>query len=144
MSPMPNDIVVLDSNEIIFGLLGNEPYPKILIDNLNVIILKYDFLINRQIKLEVESNLPKTIVGKFNRLLSLNVIKVDNEELSNNLITKYKQLGLKKGDIIIAGFTEFKKAKYIVSENRHFLSELNKKDFEVLSAKEFLEIIGLL
>ena len=141
---MPNDIVVLDSNEIIFGLLGNEPYPKILIDNLNVIRLKYDFLINRQIKLEVESNLPKTIVGKFNRLLSLNVIKVDNEELSNNLITKYKQLGLKKGDIIIAGFTEFKKAKYIVSENRHFLSELNKKDFEVLSAKEFLEIIGLL
>jgi len=38
---------------------------------------------------------------------------------------------------VIGAFTEWVGAKYLISENRHFL-KLNVKDFEVLSAKQFL------
>jgi hypothetical protein len=64
----------------------------------------------------------------------MQVVLDSNEFL---LLEKYIKKGLKKEDAVIGAFTEWVGAKYLISENRHFL-QLNAKDFEVLSAKQFL------
>lgn len=54
---------------------------------------------------------------------------------------KYLELGLAEEDAVIAAFTEWLGAKYLVSENRHFLEELKTEAFQVVDAAEFLNMI---
>jgi len=55
-----------------------------------------------------------------------------------SLLEKYQSRGLKQADSSIAAFVEWVGAKYLISENRHFLKGLNVEEFKILSAKEFL------
>jgi len=54
---------------------------------------------------------------------------------------KYLELGLAEEDVVIAAFTEWLGAKYLVSENRHFLEELKTEAFQVVDAAKFLNMI---
>lgn len=134
-------IVVLDSNELIFGLTGNKQYPKILIDNLKDLSQNYDFRINGQILKEVLDNVPNQYKEKFFKLVNYGLINYDNKLIDKRLINKYKNLKLKKGDNAIAAFTELINADFLISENRHFLQELKTKKFKILNAEQFLKEI---
>lgn len=60
--------------------------------------------------------------------------------MPQNLVTKYIGLGLReKADPVIGAFAEWVRAKYLVSDNRHFLQELKTDAFEVVSLAEFLD-----
>ena len=134
-------IVTLDSNELIFGLTGNKQYPKILIDNLKDLSQNYDFRINRQILKEVLDNVPNQYKEKFFKLVNYGLINYDNKLIDKKLIKKYKNLKLKKGDNVIAAFTELINADFLISENRHFLQELKTKKFKILNAEQFIKDI---
>jgi len=43
-----------------------------------------------------------------------------------------------KADAFIGAFVEWQGAKYLISDNRHFLSDLSGATFKVLSPEEFL------
>ena len=60
------------------------------------------------------------------------------EKIPLYLFKKYKALGLKKGDIIIAAFCEHINAAYLITENRHFLKQMKFDKFKVLSLKDFV------
>jgi len=142
MKIMPKEIiVVLDSNELIFGLIGKEQYPKILIGNLNKLKLNCSFRINRQIVKEVLDNIPNYHHGKFFRLIDYGIIKYDSKIIDKNLLNKYSNLKLKKGDNVIAAYAESVKAKTLISENRHFLKELKTRKFKIVNAEQFLKDI---
>ena len=132
-------VIVLDSNEIIFGLLGRNNFCRILIDNLYKFKEFYDFKINGQIFSEVSRNIPKDAERKFIALLRLNIIKFDKDIIDASLIEKYKKLCLKKGDIIIAAYADKIEADCIISENRHFLKELKTKQFKIRNAEDFIK-----
>lgn len=134
-----NPIVVLDSNELILGLKGSNTYSKSLIDNLSTLNEIYDFRINDGIFQEVIGNIPHYTKEKFGKLLNIGAIKKQDFSIDKNLISKYKNLGLKKGDIVIAAYAELCKANFIISENRHFLQELKTKKFKIVNAEQFLK-----
>jgi hypothetical protein len=63
-----------------------------------------------------------------------------DEPVPQNFVAKYIELGLReKADALIGAFVEWVGAKYLVSDNRQFLEELETDAFEVVSPAEFLD-----
>lgn len=54
------------------------------------------------------------------------------------LVEKYQRLGCRLGDAVVAAHLEALEVKAIVSENRHFLSEIQELPFRVLSSSDAL------
>ena len=124
-------IIVLDSNEYIIFLNKKTHLDKILANN--------KIYINELIVKEVLRNIGESLKGQFYQFLFKSNIILHNEELPINLFEKYKDLGLKKGDIEIAAFCENINTDYLITENRHFLKSKKFEKIKVLNLKEFLE-----
>lgn len=125
--------LVLDSNEYIFYINNKTTDIQELLA-LNSIEIFLNDLIFR----EVIRNLRKDLIISFISLLKNPKFNVSWEKIPEEVIEKYKKLGLKKGDVIIASFCESIDANCLISENRHFLrSNLDKT--QILSLKEFME-----
>ena len=134
----PSTLICIDSNQFVFGL--NETNE----DSVTFLNILSDFnvAIPRLITQEVTRNLDTAVqVRKFYRLIhgAPNFLVVD-EPVPQTFVTKYVELGLReKADTVIGAFAEWVGAKYLVSDNRHFLQELKTDAFEVISPSEFLE-----
>ena len=51
-------------------------------------------------------------------------------------------LGLReKGDAFIGAFAEWMKVDYLISENRHFLRELQTEAYAVMNAERFIQVM---
>lgn len=127
-------IVVLDSNEYLGFLSGNSPFAEGLFGDEKVSIFIHELIVK-----EVLRNLQESIKGEFYTLLFTNNIQVFHGILHSSLLQKYRNLGLKKGDIVIAAFCEHVKAEYLITENRHFL-KIKAEAFKVVDLKEFLTL----
>src|SRR4029079_18123689 len=57
-------------------------------------------------------------------------------------IKHYGGLGAKKGDAVIAAHLDASGIRILLSENRHFLSEIPSLPFRVLTAAEALQELG--
>ncbi len=134
-------LICIDSNQFIFGLTEMD---KDSVRLLNI-LSEFNVAVPRLVVQEVTRNLDtETQVRKFYRLLygAQNVVVVD-EPVPRDLVAKYEQLGLpEKADAVIGAFVEWVGAKYLVSDNRHFLQELQTAAFDVLSPAEFLARLG--
>jgi hypothetical protein len=131
-------LICIDSNQFIFGIDQTAPDSAELLRVLRV----FEVAIPRLVVQEVARNLrtPEQ-VKLFYRLLkdSPRLLIVD-EPVPAELITKYATLGLpEKADTVIGAFSEWVGAKYLISDNRHFLKELKTEAYEVLTPGEFLE-----
>ena len=132
-------IVILDTNEFVFGLIGNQEYPIFLIQGLGKLSENFDFRVSRQIVKEILGNIPKNYQGKLFNFINSGIIKYDDKLIDKNLLVKYKNCGLKKGDAVIAAFADRENTDFLISENRHFLKELKTRKFKILNAEQFLE-----
>lgn len=130
-------IIVLDSNEYINYLSQKTLLlDKIISDGNNMIH------INEAITKEVINNLSEPLIKDFYDFLFRNNINVSYAKMPFSLFNKYKNLGLKKGDIAIAAFCEAIEAKYLISENRHFLKGIKNTKFKIVSVAQFLKKIA--
>ena len=141
MKSTAKPIVILDTNEFVFGLVGNQKHPTLLIQNLGKLRQNFDFRVSRQIIKEILGNIPKNYQGKLFDLINSGMIKYDDKLVGEKLLVKYKTHGLKKGDAVIAAFADKENADILISENRHFLKELKTKRFNVMNAEQFLNEI---
>lgn len=67
-------------------------------------------------------------------------ITIVDQPVPADLVAKYVKLGLnEKADAFIGAFADWQQAKYLVSDNRHFLSELHNAAFEVVTPVVFLQ-----
>ena len=130
-------IIVLDSNEYINYLEKKSEILGEIFSNEGVTIY-----INEIIVKEVLRNIDELKKKEFYSLLSRRTFIAYNEKLQFDLIQKYKEFGLKKGDIVISAFCESINADYLITENRHFLKSKKFDRFKVLSLKEFLRKIS--
>ena len=134
-------LICIDSNQFIFGLTEMDKDSVTLLN----ILSEFNMAVPRLVVQEVTRNLDmETQVRKFYRLLygAQNVVVVD-EPVPRDLVAKYEQLGLpEKADAVIGAFVEWVGARYLVSDNRHFLQELQTAAFDVLSPAEFLARLG--
>lgn len=128
--------ICIDSNQFIFGIEGSDPASEEL-----MLFLPYlEVVIPRLVIKEVVRNLSvvqtKALYSLLNRAPRVHII---DESVPADLVAKYIALGLpEKADAVIGAFAEWQEAKYLVSDNRHFLQELHTDAFEVLSPDEFL------
>ena len=128
--------ICIDSNQFIFGIEGSDPASEEL-----MLLLPYlEVVIPRLVIKEIVRNLSvvqiKALYSLLNRAPRGHII---DEPVPADLVAKYIALGLpEKADAVIGAFAEWQEAKYLVSDNRHFLQELHTDAFEVLSPDEFL------
>jgi hypothetical protein len=98
-------------------------------------------VIPRLIAQEVARNLRSTKqVRRFYRLFyELDSASVVDEPVPVELVAKYVGLGLPaKADAYIGAFAEWMQVRYLISDNRHFLQELQTDAFEVLDTEAFV------
>jgi len=128
--------ICIDSNQFILALTQADPEAEELILNL----AKFDVFVPRLVMKEVTRNLAADRVDYLHRLIADNArFHVVDAPTPPELIEKYVALGLPaKADALIGAFAEWMEARYLVSDNRHFLS-LTTEAFEVLRPGEFLQ-----
>ena len=125
--------LVLDSNEYIFYLANKTNGVLRLLDSQDAKIFLNDLIFD-----EVIRNITKEATKYFISLLKNPKFEVIAHQIPKSLTEKYKNLGLKKADRVIAAFCEAVEADYLITENRHYLNGKKFDKFKVLSLKEFL------
>jgi predicted nucleic acid-binding protein len=136
-------VVVLDSNEFIFAFRSKK---EINLRLLDIILRESSFkivipsLILDEIFERMKELMDRNFASKVRSdILSSHIQVIDIDKVPKNFIKKYTKKGLKDADAAIAAFTEWVKADFLISENRHFLKgELKTDKFLTLTAKEFL------
>ena len=139
--------IILDTNEYIFGLdsEAGEVAPGKVLDAIRVLIEEVEdfrLLLPEIIRKEVQSNIPEDLESDFYRFIysSEKIEHYSMVDVPLELFEKYrKEKGLKEGDSLIAAFTEFIKADYLISENRHIYKDLDIQEITLLNAEEFLK-----
>jgi|SRR3989344_6904871 len=130
--------IVLDSNEYIRFLNEQNPLLNKIFSKKDISIYITDIIVS-----EVLRNL-ETYLGKnFYGIIEKNKILFYPSSSYYHLFKKYKNQGFKKGDIIIASFCNGTGAKYLITENRHFLKS-KTQDFQILNLEEFLKKFKLI
>lgn len=76
----------------------------------------------------------------FHRLfVSPSDVQVIGLPVPRNLIARYVSLGLsEKGDAVIGAFADWMQVDTLISDNRHFLRELQGSPFQVATPEAFL------
>jgi predicted nucleic acid-binding protein len=130
--------ICIDSNQFIFGIAGTDPASE----ELMTLLPHLDVAIPRLVMKEVTRNLNDTLIKAFYSLLAKATrVTIVDEPVPVALVDKYVVLGLpEKADAVIGAFVEWQGAKYLVSDNRHFLEELHSDAFEVVTPDEFLQL----
>lgn len=99
--------------------------------------------IPRLIAKEVTRNLIAEEVREFYRLFQEEQFgQIIDEPIPSALVEKYINLGLPaKADAFIGAFAEWMNVSHLISENRHFLRELQTTAFEIVNAAEFIKLL---
>lgn len=128
--------ICIDSNQFIFGISGTDPASE----KLMLLLPNLDVVIPRLVIKEVTRNLNDTETKLLYALLGKAPhVKIIDEPVPLALVKKYIDCGLpEKADAFIGAFTEWQGAKYLISDNRHFLSEIVGATFEVLRPEAFI------
>jgi hypothetical protein len=105
-------------------------------------------LIPRLVAQEVKRNLQTAkLVQRFHRLFYQRTVAFIVDELTPAaLVNEYAGRGLpEKADAFIGAFAEWMQVRYLVSDNRHFLRELQTTAFQVPDPAAFsaLQAAGL-
>ena len=131
--------ICIDSCVLIHALQESDPGAEGL---LQMVGNDITLIIPRLVAQEVTRNLKTSEqVRRFYRLFRVvDFAWIVDELVPRDLVNKYVRLGLPgKADAFIGAFVEWMNMRYLISENRHFLRQLQTDAFEVLQAGEFLE-----
>ncbi|MCP4403280.1 MAG: type II toxin-antitoxin system VapC family toxin [bacterium] len=124
--------ISLDTNVIIFGLRKLDLYAGILRQHL----FQFDVRMSAQVKRELQKNLSADEFRQFYDLIGLvSTIHIVYQSSDDQILSLYRQLGLKTGDAMIAAFCEQEAIDFLISENRHFLHELPKRSFQIIDSQ---------
>ena len=134
-------LLVLDSNEFIFGLgVARKPSCESLLDAITEAPANA-IRIPRLIVEEVGRHLtPEEFREFIEFIMSLTVIDEDFV-VPFELGVKYEAEGLKPADAFIAAYVEWTGADALVTENRHFLRQRDNLPFKVLNAADCLKLM---
>lgn len=130
--------ICIDSCTFVHGLQESDPASARLLDLLGKELI---VVIPRLVAQEVTRNLrSRAQVRQFYRLFhNRQFAFIIDDPVPENLVSKYVTLGLPaKADAFIGAFAEWMGAQYLISDNRHFLRDLETEAFDVLNADEFI------
>jgi predicted nucleic acid-binding protein len=126
--------ISLDTNILIFGIRNIDPYSVAILKNL----YKFNISISAQIEKEIRNNISLSELNEFYQLLNpLANFEIVYEQPDPAIVELYQNMGLKKGDALIAAFCYSTDISIFLSENRHFLQQLQKQSFEIMDSESF-------
>lgn len=128
--------ICIDSNQFIFGISGTDASSEALM----LLLPRLEVVLPRLILREVTRNLREPQVRSLYALLSKAPrLAIVDDPVPADLVVKYAGIGLPaKADALIGAFVEWQKAECLVSNNRHFLSNLTDAAFEVVTPADFI------
>lgn len=128
--------ICIDSNQFIFGIGGTDPASETLMSLLPGLEVVLPRLVIKEVSRNLTESQTKMLFSLMNKASQ---IKIVEEPVPVEMVHKYIDLVLReKADAFIGAFVEWQEAKYLISDNRHFLSELSEAAFKVLGPEEFL------
>lgn len=132
--------ICIDSSVFIRGLLTADP---IIANILDAVGDELTLMIPRLVALEVTRNL-ETLnqVRLFYQIFqNFDQAIIIDEPVPRQLVQTYGKKGLPiKADAFIGAFAEWKQVDVLLSDNRHFLRELDSPGFTVYKPEEFWKI----
>ena len=134
------DILILDSNEYIFGFIDPQSDSAALLKMIKDYLVIVPAIVVREVTgnlAAIRSTLPKMFYGLLNDP-SAHVVR-SYDEPPEELWLKYLDLNLSQEDAFVAAIAEWVGAKFLVSENRDFLRRLKTEAFEVVDASMMLQ-----
>lgn len=130
--------ICIDSCVLINGLQETDPAAVRLLD---LVGYGLSLVIPRLVAQEVTRNLTtaEQVRGFFRLFHDHDCAFLVDELVPGDLVSKYTALGLpEKADAYIGAFAEWMGVHYLVSDNRHFLHELQTDAFRLLDAEGFV------
>ena len=103
-----------------------------------------ELLVPRLVTQEVTRNLqtPAQVTRFFHLFNFYKEARIIDDVVPLTLFRKYVDFGLReKGDAYIGAFAEWIAVDYLLSDNRHFLRELQTDAFAILEPKAFLMLM---
>ena len=141
MNSIRHEAVALDTNIFVFALRKEPVYPAceiLLFDKLS----ELHVYLPLQIFVELQRNLTGAEMrGVVRALRRAKTVTWDYAPAPAERIVHWEQEGAKKGDAVIAAHLEAAKIRYLVSENRHFLTEIPASPFQVLRSETVIELL---
>ncbi len=141
MSFIRTDWVAFDTNEFIYAIRHTS-------DRLPSVELVYSLLydvrlfVPYQVFKELSHNLTVAEETEFQAVArTAQDLHLSFTPAPSALVEVFENRGAKRGDARIAAELELAGIKWLISENRHFLSEITDLPFTVLSASEALEML---
>ena len=130
--------ICIDSCTLIHGLQESDPTSARLLDLIGEELM---VVVPRLVAQEVTRNLTsREQVRHFYHLFHNHEFAfIVDDPVPEVLVIKYANLGLPaKADAFIGAFAEWMGARYLISDNRHFLRTLKTDAFDVVDAATFL------
>jgi len=130
--------ICIDSCVFIQALQDSDPSASRLLELISPELV---LMIPRLVAMEVVRNLrtPEQVRHFFQLFQECDFAFVIDQPVPRQLVDKYARLGLpEKADAFIGAFAEWMDARYLISDNRHFLREMQTDAFIVLDAAAFI------
>jgi hypothetical protein len=130
--------ICIDSCVFIHGLQQSDPAAVRLLDLVGP---EWTLVIPRLVAQEVTRNLgtPEQVRRFYQLFQGHDLAFIVDEPVPRTLVDKYTHLGLpEKADAFIGAFAEWMQVRYLISDNRHFLRDIQTDAFDVLDASGFV------
>lgn len=130
--------ICIDSSVLIQSLQTSDPAAVRLLDLIGPDLI---LLIPRLVAQEVTRNLttPEQVRRFYRLFQAYDIAFIVDEPVPRHLVDKYVDLGLPgKADAFIGAFAEWLQVRYLISDNRHFLRQLQTTAYEVVDSEEFI------
>ena len=130
--------ICIDSCVFINSLRQNDPAAVRLLD---IVGYELSLVIPRLVAQEVTRNLttPEQVRRFYHLFEHYDFAFIVDEPVPVALVRQYAQSGLlEKADAFIGAFAEWMQVRYLISDNRHFLRNLQTDAFDVLDPDEFM------
>lgn len=135
--------ICIDSCVFIRGLRTQDAAVAMILDTIGPDVL---LSIPRLVAQEVTRNLvtPEQIRNFYRLFAAYDFAYIVDEPVPLRFVEKYSELGLPaKADAFIGGFAEWQRLDFLLSDNRHFLRQLQSSTFQVLTPDDFLPKIQM-
>jgi hypothetical protein len=132
--------ICIDSCVFIHGLAESDSASVRLLDLVGPDLV---LIVPRLVAQEVTRNLQNSEqIRRFYRLFRQGASAfIVDEPTPRRLVDEYTRKGLpEKADAFIGAFADWMQARYLISDNRHFLRELETTAYRVMTAAEFLAL----
>lgn len=138
---LADEYLALDTNQFVFALRRDPRFPgcaSLLFDQID----RLNIHVPLQVMKELHRNLTRRELRQvFSALEAAQECRIDYAPGEAARVLQWEQRGAKKGDAVIVAQLEVAQVKILVTENRHFLSEVNGLPFDVMASEQVVQLL---